>query len=133
LKTGGHLFAVGISRFASTIDGLVSGYILDPVFQKIMERDLENGQHRNPTKNTAYFMDTFFHHPDELKAEVASAGFEVGGLFAIEGISYMMKDFNEHWKVADRREYLLKIIGLIEEEPSLIGTSPHIMCVGTKT
>jgi ubiquinone/menaquinone biosynthesis C-methylase UbiE len=132
LKAGGHLFAVGISRFASTIDGLVSGYILDPVFQRIMEGDLENGQHRNPTKNTAYFMDTFFHHPDELKTEVASAGFEIGGLFAIEGISYLMKDFNENWNVANHREYLLKIIDKIEGEPSLIGASPHIMCVGVK-
>jgi ubiquinone/menaquinone biosynthesis C-methylase UbiE len=132
LKPGGHLFAVGISRFASTIDGLVSGYYLDPLFQEIMQRDLETGQHRNPTNNPKYFMDTFFHHPDELKAEVSSAGFEIMGLFAVEGISYLMKDFKINWKAEDKREFLLEIIGKIEREPSLIGASPHVMCVGAK-
>lgn len=132
LKRGGHLFAVGISRFASTIDGLDSGYFLDPAFRKIMRDDLESGQHRNPTKHPAYFMDTFFHHPDELRAEVAGSGFEIAGLFAVEGISYLMKDFDKNWDIEDNREFLLEIIGKIEEEASLIGASPHIMCVGVK-
>jgi len=132
LKPGGHLFAVGISRFASTIDGLVSGYYLDPIFQEIMQRDLETGQHRNPTNHPAYFMDTFFHHPDELKAEVSSAGFEIMGLFAVEGIIYMMKDFEKNWKTEINREFLLDVISKIEREPSLIGASPHVMCVAAK-
>ena len=133
LKRGGHLFAVGISRFASTIDGLDSGYFLDPAFRKIMRDDLESGQHRNPTKHPAYFMDTFFHHPDELRVEVAGSGFEIAGLFAVEGISYLMKDFDKNWDIEDNREFLLEIIGKIEEEASLIGASPHIMCVGVKS
>ena len=133
LKTDGYLFAVGISRFASTVDGLTSGYFLDPVFQEIMHGDLENGQHRNPTNNPAYFTDTFFHHPDELKAEIANVGFDIAELFAVEGISYMMKDFNKNWSVESHREFLLEIIGKTEKEQSLIGASPHIMCVAVKS
>lgn len=133
LKTGGILFAVGISRFASTIDGLSSGAFLDPIFQSIMRGDLDDGQHRNPTDNPAYFMDTFFHHPDELKTEVASAGFEISGLIAVEGIGYLMKDFDKNWNVESSRKFLLEIIGKIEKEPSMVGASPHIMCVGVKT
>lgn len=132
LKKGGYLFAAGISRFASTIDGLTSGYFLDPVFQEIMRGDLENGQHQNPTDNPLYFTDTFFHLPDELKAEVASAGFEITGLFAVEGLSYMMKDFDKNWDLESNREFLLEIIGKTETEASLIGASPHMMCVGVK-
>ena len=132
LKPGGYVFAAGISKFASAIDGLVSGYYLDPVFREIMQGDLDSGQHRNPTNNPAYFMDTFFHHPDLLKSEVSNAGFDVAGLFAIEGISYMMKDLDQTWRVESRRELLLEIIGKIEGEPSLIGASPHIMCVAVK-
>jgi len=133
LKTGGYLFAAGISRFASTIDGLASGYFLDPEFQKIIKRDLEDGQHRNPTDNPAYFMNTFFHHPDELKAEVTRAGFEITGLFAVEGISYLMKDFDKNWNIESHREFLLGILSKIDKEPSLVGASPHIMCVGVKS
>jgi ubiquinone/menaquinone biosynthesis C-methylase UbiE len=132
MKPGGYLFAVGISRFASTIDGLMSGYYLDPIFQVIMQQDLETGHHRNPTNNPTYFMDTFFHHPDELKAEVSSAGFEIMGLFAVEGIIYMMKDFEKNWKTEVNREFLLDVISKIEREPSLIGASPHVICVGAK-
>jgi len=132
LKTGGYLFAVGISKFASTIDGLSSGFFLDPVFRKIMERDLLDGQHRNPTQNPAYFMDTFFHHPVGLKVEVAQAGFEIAGLLAVEGISYMMVDFDQHWEEEEYRDFLLGIIAKTEGEPSLIGASPHILCVGVK-
>ena len=132
LKRGGYLFAAGISRFASTIDGLASGYFLDPVFRRIMREDLETGRHQNPTKQPAYFMDTFFHHPDELRSEVSGSGFEIAGLFAIEGISYLMKEFDKNWNIEDNRRFLLEIIGKIEEEASLIGASPHIMCVGVK-
>ena len=132
LKPGGLLFAAGISRFASTIDGLTFGYYLDPVFQKIMYDDLETGQHRNLTNNPAYFMDTFFHHPNELEAEVSGAGFGIKGLFAIEGISYLTKDIEKNWETEDKRVFLLDIIGKIESEPSLIGASPHVMCVGAK-
>lgn len=132
LKGGGCLFAAGISRFASTIDGLTTGCYLDPDFQAIMRQDLENGQHRNPTQNPMYFTDTFFHHPEELKAEVAEAGFEVQALIAVEGISYMMKDLDQNWAVKEQREFLLEIIGKIEQEPSLIGASPHLMCVAAK-
>jgi len=132
LKSGGFLFAAGISKFASTIDGLSSGYYLDPIFQEIMRGDLENGQHQNPSHNPAYFMDAYLHHPDLLKAEVAEAGFEIQGLFAIEGIIYMMKDFEKNWQSGEQREFLLDIIAKIEQEPSLIGASPHVMCVGRK-
>jgi ubiquinone/menaquinone biosynthesis C-methylase UbiE len=132
LKPGGHVFAVGISRFASTIDGLATGSFLDPEFQEIMRGDLENGQHRNPTDNLAYFMDTFLHHPDELKAEVTAAGFEALALLAVEGISYMVANFDKNWEIEDRRSFLLEIIAATEQEPSLIGASPHILCVGRK-
>jgi len=132
LKPGGHLFAAGISRFASAIDGLVSGYYLDPIFQEIMRGDLQTGQHRNPTGHPKYFMEAFFHHPDELVAEVSNAGFKVLGMFPVESISYLMKDLEVNWQIDAHREFLLEIIGKIEGEPSLIGASPHIICVGAK-
>jgi ubiquinone/menaquinone biosynthesis C-methylase UbiE len=129
LKTGGVLFAAGISRFASTLDGLASGYWQDGAFLKIMQRDLQDGQHRNPTQNPAYFTDSFFHHPDQLQAEVESVGFQVQALIAVEGISYVMKDLDQNWAIESHRTFLLELIQQIEQEPSLIGASPHMMCV----
>ena len=97
-----------------------------------MRQDLQDGQHRNPTGNPAYFSDTFFHHPEELETEVTSAGFESQALVAVEGISYMMKDLAQNWATAHYREFLLELVEKTECEPSLIGASPHIMCVAQK-
>ncbi len=132
LKPGGLLFAAGISRFASTIDGLASGYYRDSVFRQIMVRDLIDGQHRNPTGKPEYFTDTFFHHPDELRNETAYAGFDLVGLFAVEGISYMMQDLESAWNDPVYRKFLLDIIATTEQEASLLGASPHILCVAVK-
>ncbi len=81
LRVGGVLWAAGISRFASLFDSLSSGFFDDPAFAPIVARDLEDGQHRNPTGNPIYFTDAYFHRPGELSRECLAAGFhalEVG-------------------------------------------------------
>ncbi len=45
---GGVVVAVGISRFASLMDGLKRKNLDDAVLRPIVERDLDSGQHRNP-------------------------------------------------------------------------------------
>jgi ubiquinone/menaquinone biosynthesis C-methylase UbiE len=93
LKADGVLLAVGISRFASTFDGLRHGFLKDPRFAEIVKQDLKNGQHKNPTGKPEYFMETFFHHPDELRNEVAEAGFVVTGIYGVEGPCWLLSDF----------------------------------------
>jgi ubiquinone/menaquinone biosynthesis C-methylase UbiE len=133
LKPSGTLFAVGVSRFASTLDGLRCGYLKDADFAEIVARDLKDGQHRNPTTRREYFMDTFFHHPDELRSEVAEAGFIVRGLHGIEGPGWLVPEFDKWWANAEFRERLLQIARLLETEPSLLGISAHVMAVADKS
>ena len=132
LQPGGRVFAVGISKFASSIDGLVSGYFQDPAFREIMQRDLADGQHRNPAQKPGYFTTAFFHHPAELADEVARVGFRKTALLAIEGMSYLVQDLAGLWSNENLREFVLELIGKLEGEPSLIGASPHLMCVAEK-
>lgn len=132
LKQGGLVFAVGISRFASCIDGLMSGHFKEAQIRNVMMQDLKNGQHRNPTDNKLHFMDTFFHLPDELGAEIIESGFSHIATHAVEGIGYMMKDFDENWNCTEYREFLLAMLRKMDKEASIIGASPHIMCVGRK-
>src|SRR5262249_49428443 len=75
LRSGGLLLAVGISRFASALDGLRQGWFDDPAFAQMVERDLVDGQHRNPANQPEYFTTAFFHHPEELRVEVEESGF----------------------------------------------------------
>ena len=132
LKSGGILLAVGISRFASTMDGLRRGFLKDTRFSEIVDQDLKDGQHRNPTENQEYFTDTFFHHPDELRREVSEAGFVVSGMYGVEGPAWLVTDFDEWWTNPAYRERLLKIARVLETEPSLLGINAHVIVVASK-
>ena len=59
---------------------------MDFAFERIVERDVAEGQHRNPDGRPEWFTTAFFHHPDELQDEVATAGFEDAAVFAVEGL-----------------------------------------------
>jgi ubiquinone/menaquinone biosynthesis C-methylase UbiE len=132
LKPGGVLLAIGISRFASTMDGIRCGYLKDPHFATIAERDLEDGQHRNRTPQPEYFMDTFFHHPAQLQSEAAESGFTISGIYGVEGPGWLVPDFDEWWIELENRKRLLKIAQALECEPSLLGINAHLMLVAHK-
>ncbi len=131
LRQGGIVMAVGISRFASALDGLDSGYLKDPDFVDIVRQDLQNGQHRNPTSKP-YFMDTYFHHPDELRSEIAGAGFTAENIYAVEGPGWVARDLDEWWQDETLRERLLEVVRAVETEPTLLGMTSHLMGVGKK-
>lgn len=132
LKPGGVLLAAAISRFASALDGVREGYLADPAFAAIVERDLTDGHHENPTGKPEYFMDTFFHHPDELRGEIAGAGFEVDGVFGVEGPGWLAHDFDPWWDDPERRERLLHLARRLESEPALSGLSAHLLAAARK-
>lgn len=132
LRPGGYLFAVAISRFASALDGLRRGYLQNPHFRDIVGQDLITGNHRNTTDNPAYFMDAFFHHPNELRDEVEGALFTELSLHGIEGPGWLMADFDTWWHDQKKKEILLETIASLSTEPSLLGLSAHIMAIGRK-
>jgi len=131
LKPGGVLLAMGISRFASLFDGLRSGNLKDPRFAEIVRQDLATGQHRNPIGRPEFFMATFFHHPEELRAEVLEAGFMLTGLFGVEGPGWLLPDFNDWWESTENRALLLEMARALESEPALQGASAHLIAVAT--
>lgn len=132
LRSGGVIMAAAISRFASMIAALLEGLVADPIFAPIYEKDLRNGQHRNPTDEPAYFTDSYFHYPQELIDEIIAAGFEFEALLAIEGPTMLMKDFPKEWETEAIRQKLLSIARQVEAEPNLWGISTHIMGIGKK-
>lgn len=132
LKREGVIFAAGLSKFVSALDGSRGGYIRDPGFMRIIQRDLKEGQHRNPTKHPKYFTTAYFHHPTELAEEVREAGFQDVMVFAVEGFAWLLPDFEKLWTDNESRDRLLSLIEATEAEPSLIGVSAHLLCVGRK-
>lgn len=129
LKPHGVLFAAAISRFASLIDGLSSGFFGDEEFRKIVAADLASGQHRNAMNHPAYFTTAYFHRPEELAAEVHDAGFSDVQILAVEGPAWSAALFPEVWHDPARRQSLMEFLTVIEREPSVQGASAHIMAV----
>ncbi len=129
LKPGGLLFAAAISRWASALAGLARDLFQDPRFAAIVERDLREGQHRNPTERLDYFTTAYFHRPDELRAEVLDAGLVLEGLYGVEGPGWLLSDVTARLADPGRRADLLQVARLLESEPSVLGVSAHLLGV----
>jgi ubiquinone/menaquinone biosynthesis C-methylase UbiE len=133
LRPGGIVCAVGISRFASLFNGLMFGLFEDPEFASVVEQDLRDGQHRNPSNNPNYFTTAFFHHPDELRAETQEAGLEIVELVSVQGPpDWMVPDFFEKWMDPTWRDRILAASRAVEKEPTLLGLGPHLMVIAQK-
>ena len=127
MRTGGVLVATAISRFASLLDGLYAGYLQEPAFWPIVERDLADGQHQSPD-NTA-FTTAFFHRVEELQAEVVEAGLTVEGVYGVEGPGWLVRDA---WDDEKTRADVLQVARVLEQEPTAIGVSSHLLVVARR-
>lgn len=132
LKPGGLVFAAAISRFASALDGLARDLFADPRFEQIVEHDLKEGLHENPTSNLEYFTTAWFHRPEELELEIKAAGFLVLSILGLEGPGWLFSDFDERWRDPRRRKDLLRIARALEAEPAIQAVSAHLLAVGRR-
>jgi ubiquinone/menaquinone biosynthesis C-methylase UbiE len=133
LRPGGVIVAAGISKFMSALDGLSKGFVDDPAYREMMERDLIDGQHRNPfPEKTEYFTTSILHQPNELRREMASAGFTRLESLAVEGPAWLLDDLESYLDYSDRTAILMKVLRSLETEASLMGASKHFLTIGVK-
>src|SRR5439155_5377325 len=97
VEPGGPVFAAAISRFASLFDGLARGFLVDPGFEDIGERDLRDGQHRNPTGHPHWFTTAYLHHPDELGEELRASGLRVREVLGGGGLAGSLGHLAGRW------------------------------------
>ena len=131
LARPGVLVAGAISRYASSLDGLVRGLLRDPAFVAIRDRDLREGQHRNETDRLDYFTTAYFHRPEELPEELGDAGFSSVRVLGVEGPAGFLPDFETRWANPVTRADIIELAGLLEAEPSIVGMSAHLLAIGT--
>ncbi len=132
LRPGGVLFAASICRYAPLMAALVLGFLDNPYFEPILQRNLDDGQHRNPTGDLLYFTTAYLHLPEDLRGEIDEAGFSVEDLLAVEGPGWLAKDFDRVWGDGALRKKLLDLMRRVERDPALIGVSPHVLAVGRR-
>ena len=124
VRAGGVVVAVAISRYASLIDGTAQGFLDDPRFVAVVERDLRDGQHRNPAHVEDWFTTAYFHLPGDLCREVEDAGLTVERLAGVEGPGGWL----DLWP--DKRERVLRAARLAEHIPAM---SAHMLCAARPT
>jgi hypothetical protein len=132
LAANGVVVAAAISRYASALAGLVQRLTLDPRFVAIRNQDLATGQHRNNTGRQEFFTTSYFHRPEDLRAELAAAGFDGVEVLGVEGLGEWLTDFDERWDNPALRHELLDVARRIEAEPSIVGLSAHLLGIGRK-
>ena len=132
VRPGGHVFAAAISRFASLFDGLARGFLFDPEFRHVVERDLDDGQHRNPEDRPHWFTTAFFHRPEELPIEAQEAGLEVLAVVGMEGLPGWSSHLAPRWDDEAAREAILFACRAVESEPTLLGLSAHLLLVSRR-
>jgi ubiquinone/menaquinone biosynthesis C-methylase UbiE len=120
LRPGGLLAAAAIPRYASLIDGTRRGFLADERFARIVERDLREGQHRNPENVDGWFTTAYFHLPSELREEVEAAGLVVEQVAGVEGPGGWFET---------ERAVALRAARLAAALPAM---SPHMLCLARR-
>ncbi|HEX6348854.1 MAG TPA: class I SAM-dependent methyltransferase [Candidatus Dormibacteraeota bacterium] len=131
VKGGGLIAVAAISRFASLFDGLARGFLFDPEFRAIVERDLRDGEHRNPNHRPHWFTTAYFHRPEDLRAEAGEAGLQVRELVGLEGLGAWLPQLEDRWETEDGRQIILDAARAVESEPALLALSPHLLLIAT--
>ena len=133
VRPGGPVFAAAISKFASLFDGLARGLLFEPGFPEIVERDLREGEHRNPDHLPHRFTTAHFHHPDDLRGEGAEAGLQVLELVGVEGLAGWLPQLEQRWADPDTRDLILHSARAVESEPTLQALSAHLVLVARRS
>ena len=129
VRPGGLVAVAAINRFASLFDGLARGFLFDPAFRQIVADDLTSGQHRNPDDRPHWFTTAYFHHPDELRAELQDSGLSVIELVGVEGLAGWLASLAQQWASDAGRQVILDASRAVESEPTLLGLSAHLLAV----
>jgi SAM-dependent methyltransferase len=129
LRPGGVLLGVAISAYASTIVGLLRGWVWDGAYMSMLREELETGRHRRPP-GWQVFTTAFFHHPAALAEELTAAGLRHEVTLGIQGPGWQVPEFESSWQDPSKRDVLLEIARRMEREPA---HSPHMVAVARRS
>jgi SAM-dependent methyltransferase len=130
-RPGGVIVGAAVSRFASAHVAIAESRVDDPEFLQIVAGDLATGVHRNPTRRPGFFTTAYFHRPDDLADEFRTAGLADVRVRAVEGLAgWCGAAVTAALADAAQRAVLLDLLARLEEEPSVVGASAHLLATG---
>ncbi|WP_308301391.1 class I SAM-dependent methyltransferase [Frankia sp. Mgl5] len=129
LRPGGAVLVEVITRHAWVLDATKKGLLDSDGVWEDFDRNLRTGLSQDPERHTDGAFWAYFHNPEELRGELDLAGYQDTRLVAVEGFAWLLGDLEQ--RMADPAD-LLRVIRLTETEPSMLGTSAHVIGVARK-
>jgi SAM-dependent methyltransferase len=129
LRPGGDVLVEVITRHAWVLDATAKGLLGSCEIWDDFDRNLRTGLSQNPARPADGGFWAYFHHAEELRAELDLAGHRDVSLVAVEGFAWLLGDLEQ--RMADPAD-LLRAVRLTETEPSMLGTSAHVIGVARK-
>lgn len=131
LKPGGLLAAAGINRYSSLFEHAAFAHLHKEAMQASIGGILRSQVHDGKKAFTA----AYFHSGEELRDEVAAAGFEGAETFGVEGPAWSMLAAAERNTGGDFRdtplfESALAAARMAEPYPELLAASSHLLAIG---
>lgn len=132
LKNDGIILGFAINYTASTLVGLLNGLIHKKSFLNLCEEELTTGVHNPPSDFPWLLAEAYYHKPKELKDEFIKQGLMHLNTFAVEGMVWLDKDFFVSMMNEKKRNTLMDLIRITENDSYLLPFSPHMMIAAKK-
>ncbi|MDO6739238.1 class I SAM-dependent methyltransferase [Wenyingzhuangia sp. 2_MG-2023] len=132
LKKDGIILGFAINHAASTIVGLLQGLIHKKPFFDMCKEELTTGIHLPPNEYPWLLAEAYYHKPTELKQEFLSQDLQLINLVAVEGITWLDKDYFANMLHKKNQKNLAELTKITENNEELLAFSPHMMLVAKK-
>lgn len=127
LKNNGVILGFAINYTASTLVGLLNGLIHKKPFFNMCKEELTTGLHNQPEDFPWLLAEAYYHNPNELKEEFTNQDLVFLNIFAVEGMSWLDKDYFASMLNGTKKNTLLELLRVTETDSSLLSFSPHMM------
>lgn len=132
LKRNGIVLGFSINYTASTLVGLLNGLIHKSSFFDMCKEELKTGIHNTPHDFPWLLAEAYYHRPETLKEEFVAQEFSYLNTYAIEGMAWLDKDYFSSMANKKKKETLMELIQITENDTNLLSFSPHIMIAAKK-
>lgn len=127
VKNKGIILGFAINHTASTLVGLLQGLVHKSSFFNMCKEELSTGVHNPPNDFPWLLAEGFYHSPEKLKEEFQLPSLQYLNTYAVEGMVWLDKNFFANLTHQKKRERLLQLMELTENERSILSFSPHLM------
>lgn len=140
LKKGGVLFTAALTPYSVLLYNITvyspndgETYLENSDFLAMIERELKDGCHINPNKETYEGLgSSHLHTAKALKSELEVGGFSDSVVHGIMGGAWLANDIDELWKNETSRNALMNTVRLLDNHEEIIGLSGHLLAVSRR-